>query len=60
MACGTGACASVVAACINGHCRKGEDIRVILKGGDLIVNYTDDAVSMTGNCDRVFEGTMEI
>lgn len=60
MACGTGACASVVAACLNGYCKKGEDIRVILKGGELIVNYTDDTVTMTGNADRVFEGTMEV
>ena len=60
MACGTGACATVVAACENGFCRKGEDIRVILKGGDLIIRYTDEAVFMTGNCDKVFEGTMEV
>ena len=60
MACGTGACATVVAACLNGYCKKGEDIRVILKGGDLIINYTDDAVYMTGNCDKVFEGSMEV
>ncbi len=60
MACGTGACATVVAACLNGYCKKGEDIRVILKGGDLVINYTDETVYMTGNCDRVFTGTMEI
>ena len=60
MACGTGACATVVAACLNGYCKKGEDIRVILKGGDLIINYTDDTVYMTGNCDKVFEGSMEV
>ena len=28
LACGTGACASVVAAVLNGFCRKGEDVRV--------------------------------
>ena len=60
MACGTGACATVVAACLNGYCKKGEDIRVILKGGELVINYTDDAVYMTGNCDKVFEGSMEV
>ncbi len=60
MACGTGACATVVAACLNGYCKKGEDIRVILKGGDLIIRYTDDTVYMTGNCERVFEGSMEV
>ena len=60
MACGTGACATVVAACENGFCKKDEDIRVILKGGDLIIRYTDDTVYMTGNCAKVFEGRMEI
>ena len=60
LACGTGACASVVAACLNGFCPKGEDIRVILRGGELIINYTDDAVYMTGNCEKVFTGSIEI
>jgi len=60
MACGTGACAAAVASVLNGYCPKDQDIRVILKGGDLVVRYTDDAVYMTGNCDKVFEGKMEI
>jgi carbamoyl-phosphate synthase large subunit len=59
-ACGTGACASAVAAILNGHCDKGTDIRVQLPGGELIVNCTDEAVYMTGDCNKVFEGTMEI
>ena len=59
-ACGTGACAVAVAACENGFCKKGEDIKVKLKGGDLIINYTDDTVYMTGNAERVFEGEIEI
>ena len=60
MACGTGACAAVVASCLNGYCKKNEDIRVILRGGDLVIRYTDDAVFMTGNCSLVFTGEMEI
>lgn len=40
--------AAVVAATLNGKCEKGEDIRVILKGGDLTVRYTDEKVLMTG------------
>jgi len=60
LACGTGACAAVVAATLNGYCSKGEDIRVILTGGELIINYTDEAVFMTGNCVKVFEGVIEI
>ena len=59
-ACGTGACAVAVAAVENGFCKKGEDITVQLKGGDLVINYTDDTVYMTGAAERVFEGTIEL
>ncbi len=59
-ACGTGACAVAVAACENGFCKKGEDIKVKLKGGDLIINYTDDTVYMTGNAEKIFDGEIEI
>ena len=59
-ACGTGACAAAVAACENGFCKKDADITVKLRGGNLIVRYTDEAVYMTGNCETVFEGEIEI
>ena len=59
LACGTGACAAVVAAVENGYCKKGTDITVKLKGGDLIVNYTDEAIHLTGTTRLVFEGTLE-
>ena len=59
-ACGTGACAVAVAACENGFCKKGEDIKVKLIGGELIINYTDDTVYMTGNAEKVFEGEVEL
>nr|WP_316624036.1 diaminopimelate epimerase [uncultured Ruminococcus sp.] len=59
-ACGTGACATAVAACENGFCKKGEDITVKLRGGDLVINYTDDTVVMTGPASTVFEGEIEI
>ena len=58
-ACGTGACAAVAAACANGHCRKGEDITVKVKGGDLIVNYTDERIILTGDAVLVFNGVTE-
>ena len=60
LACGTGACAAAVAAVENGFCRKGEDITVKLKGGDLIIRYSDDTVYMTGDAVKVFEGAVEI
>ncbi len=56
MACGTGACAAVIAACENGYCRRGEDITVKLPGGDLIVNYTEERVTLSGNTALVFKG----
>lgn len=59
-ACGTGACASAVAAVLNGYCDKGEDIKVKLLGGELIIQYTDEGVYMTGDCKKVFDGTVEI
>ncbi|MCL1858957.1 MAG: carbamoyl-phosphate synthase large subunit [Oscillospiraceae bacterium] len=57
---GTGASAAAVAAVLNGYMNKGEDIRVILKGGELAINYTDDCVYMTGGCEKVFEGVVLI
>jgi len=60
MACGTGTCAAVVAATLNGYCEKGRDIRVILKGGELHVNYTDDRVLMTGDTIKVYDGVVEV
>jgi carbamoyl-phosphate synthase large subunit len=59
MACGTGACAAVVAAVENGFCRKGEEITVKTHGGDLLVRYTDEGVSLSGRASLVYEGTIE-
>jgi diaminopimelate epimerase len=59
MACGTGACASVAAAVAHGHCDKGLDIDVVLLGGVLKINYTDERVLMTGACDFVFRGAVD-
>jgi len=55
-ACGTGACAAVVAAVLNGHCDKNTDITVSLLGGDLTIKYTDDTVYMTGEAVKVYKG----
>lgn len=59
-ACGTGACATAVAACLNGYCRKGEDITVRLRGGELTIRYTVETVIMTGPATTVYEGEVEI
>jgi len=57
---GTAACAGAIAAVLNNFCDKNTDIKVRLPGGDLFVHYTDEAVYMTGNCIKVFEGVVEI
>ena len=59
-ACGTGTCASAVAAVLNGYCRKGEDILVHLRGGDLVIRYTDETVYMTGPAATAFTGSVEL
>lgn len=60
LACGTGACASVVAACLAGHCPRGEDVDVALRGGVLTILWDNDRVWMTGPAKLVFTGDIEI
>ena len=56
-ACGTGACASVVAAVLNNICSYDTDICIHLRGGDLVINYQKDGtVLMTGSATHVFDG----
>ncbi len=60
-ACGTGACAAVVAAVLAGYCEKDTNITVKLRGGDLTVNYHSDGnIELMGNVKTVYEGTLEI
>lgn len=61
LACGTGASASVVAAVLNGFCKKNEEVTVHLRGGDLVINYhLDGHVYMTGPAVVVFDGEIDI
>ena len=60
MACGTGACACVVAAALTGKLPE-DDRRALthLPGGDLNIEWADnDRVYMTGPAMTVFEGTL--
>lgn len=58
-ACGTGACAAVVAAILNGFCKKGERITVHLTGGDLEIEWRlDGDVMMTGPATTVAVGEL--
>ena len=59
LACGTGACAAVIAACEAGYCDKGSDVTVSLLGGEMTVNYTDSGVSLLGDATEVYRGSFE-
>ena len=55
LACGTGACASGVAAFLTGRTER--DVLIHLPGGDLKIEYREDGrVFMTGPAETVFEG----
>lgn len=59
-ACGTGACATLVACNINGLSKR--KVNVSLKGGELKINWDekDNNVYMTGIATKVFEGRIEL
>lgn len=64
LACGTGACASVVAAILNGLCDN--KVKVNLPGGILTIEWTGNSqnsdfdVFMTGEAKYVFDGTINV
>ena len=60
MACGTGACATVVAACLNGFVDFDTPVSVHLPGGALKIQVDNDLsdVLMTGPAVEVFRGEM--
>ena len=62
LACGTGACATAVAACLTGRARTGEEIAVHLLGGTLFITVAADlaGVTMRGPAHEAFEGEMDL
>ncbi len=59
LACGTGACAAVVAGCLRGLLES--PVTVHLRGGDLVISWDGEGqpVWMTGPATEVFEGDIE-
>ncbi len=61
LACGTGASASVVAAIYNNIFTRNQEIKVILKGGELYITLTqDNHVFMRGSATEVFTGEYKL
>jgi len=57
MACGSGACATLVAA--SSLNKSPKQNKITLDGGHLVVNWLDDgSVTLAGNVEKVFEGTL--
>jgi diaminopimelate epimerase len=61
LACGTGACAAAVAACLTGRAELGAEITLHLLGGDLHVTVATDysSVSMRGGAHFVYDGELD-
>lgn len=63
LACGTGACAAVVAGIRRGVLRSGKPVAVNLPGGRLVIEWSGiegDHVMMTGPAEPVYEGVIEL
>lgn len=61
ISCGTGTCAAAVAAVLNGHCQRGEEIEVQIRGGKLYDTYLENGeVWMKGPAMTVFDGEIDI
>jgi diaminopimelate epimerase len=60
MACGTGACATAVAAALRG--RAGRTSNIVMDGGTLTIawNDADSHVLMTGGATKVFDGEIDL
>jgi diaminopimelate epimerase len=60
LACGTGACAAVVAGRVQGLLDN--RVSVDLPGGQLVISWAGEGepVFMTGPANRVFEGTIDL
>lgn len=61
ISCGTGTCASVVAAVLNGYCKQGKEVEVQIRGGKLYDTYLETGeVMMKGPATTVFDGEIEL
>jgi diaminopimelate epimerase len=62
LACGTGACATIVAACLTGRATPGHEAAVRLLGGELMITVAADygTVHMRGPAAHVYDGAIDL
>ena len=41
-------------------CIRDREITVKLKGGDLVIRYTDETVYLTGGAEKIYDGVVEL
>ena len=60
LACGTGACATAVAAILTGRCDDTGPVTVNLPGGALAIRVLENTVMMSGPATHVFDGELAL
>lgn len=61
MACGTGACATAVAAITTGQAKRSKPVAIVMDGGTLTIEWREDNhIYMTGPAAFAFEGTIAL
>lgn len=61
MACGTGACATAVAAITTGRADRSKPVEIVMDGGTLTIEWrSDNHIYMTGPAAFAFEGTVDL
>lgn len=61
MACGTGACATAVAAITTVRADRAKPVQIVMDGGTLIIEWrSDNHIYMTGPAAFAFEGTIDL
>lgn len=61
MACGTGACATAVAAITTGRAKRSKPVAIVMDGGTLTIEWREDNhIYMTGPAAFAFEGTIAL
>lgn len=58
LACGTGACATMVAAWLAGLCN--DSLRIDLPGGELVVEWKEDGLYLGGEARHVYDGEVDL
>ncbi len=60
LACGTGICASAMAAAVNNKADRNKEMLFHARGGDLMVEFRGENIYLTGPVEEVFRGQLSV